>query len=163
MPNHVDNDLTIRGSNKDIKAFLKAVKSKDKIISAEKIIPYPKHFADADAAAAKYRKKNSSWNDGPKDGYNNGGYEWCCETWGTKWGLYDFNELTWTKTGAKVSFFSAWSPAIPLFIKMAEMFPSLTFTVRYYEQGAAFQGKFKAKGSEVLANEDWEYRGNRGG
>ena len=22
----------------------------------------------------------------PKDGYNQGGYQWCCDNWGTKWG-----------------------------------------------------------------------------
>ena len=172
MPNHVENDLVIRGPKKDVAAFLEAVRGeredhngKTVVIPLDhnKVIPYPQHYADADAKAEVARKKGN-WD--VKDGYNQGGYEWCLSNWGTKWGFYDFSELDVSKSGtsAKVSFSTAWSPAFPLFQKMSEMFPSLTFTVRYFERGMGFQGIYKAKGGSVLEDlSSNDYRGRRGG
>jgi hypothetical protein len=173
MPNHVENDLYIRGPKKDIEAFFEAVRGKtDQYgtteIDADKLIPYPKRFADADKAARDFREANpkAPWSEGPQDGYNQGGYEWCVSNWGTKWGFYDFSPIRFGKNGdrAKVSFQTAWSPAFPLFNAMAKKFPTLTFTVRYFERGMGFKGLYKVKGDEVLADECSEnYRGNRGG
>jgi Ferredoxin-like domain in Api92-like protein len=175
MPNHVENDLTVRGSKKDVEAFFDAVRGQGIDYKGEKfpipvdhnkIIPYPKKFADMDKAASDYEKKHpGDWSNRPKDGYNQGGYEWCNENWGTKWGFYDFSEVNFskTRTSATVSFSTAWSPAFPLFDKMSEMFPNLTFTVRYYERGAQFKGIYKLKGGEILEDMRGSYKGQRGG
>jgi len=171
MPNHVENDFIVRGPKAEVEAFFDALKGEREDhngktvmipLGHNKVIPYPKHFADADAKAEVARKKGN-WN--VKDGYNQGGYEWCVSNWGTKWGFYDFSEVEFskTRTSATVSFSTAWSPAFPLFRKMAEMFPNVTLTVRYFERGAAFQGRFKVKGTEVLEDLSGPYRGNRGG
>lgn len=171
MPNHVANDLYISGPKRDVDAFFEAVRGKSDEygtthIDADKLIPYPKHFADADEASRAFRAKNpkAPWSDGPKDGYNNGGYEWCVSNWGTKWGFYSFSDVRRTKTGASVSFQTAWSPAIPLFDAMARKFPSLTFRVRYFERGMGFKGLYEVKGTEVLRDEySTGYTGQRGG
>lgn len=66
MPNHVENDLVIRGPKKDVAAFLEAVRGeredhngKTVVIPLDhnKVIPYPQHYADADAKAEVARKK----------------------------------------------------------------------------------------------------------
>lgn len=188
MPNHCSNDLRVKGKPEEIKKFFEfARKDLDKVdalksaveIVADKLgieekpyghmeagnfIPYPKKFSDADKAAEIARKENpKNWGK-IKDGYNNGGYEWCIKNWGTKWGMYDFSEVKSTKTSSVVSFSSAWSPPMPVILKMSEMFPSLTFMLRYYECGAGYKGMYECKGGEVL-NESYsdKYRGPRGG
>jgi hypothetical protein len=167
MPNHCDNDLRIHGDQKEIERFFNAVRGDEEgiIIDANKIIPYPKEYADADKASEEYRKKNpgASFSTGPKDGFNNGGYEWCCKNWGTKWGLYDFYNNKEFKKSAAVSFNTAWSPPNPIILAASKLFPKLTFTLRYYEQGAAFQGIYRVKNGEVLEDDTWDYRGGRGG
>jgi hypothetical protein len=46
---------------------------------------------------------------------------------------------------------------------MSRRFPDLTFTLRYWEGGAAFKGVFKAKGGETIVDKCGDYRGPRGG
>ncbi len=166
MPNHCSSDLRVNGSRKDIDAFFKAVKGpKDsdgeaKVIDANKIIPYPAIYAEMDKQGAiEHKKGNYSF----KDGFNSGGYDWCVQNWGTKWGLYDFSEVTFGKTFALVSFQTAWSPPTPIILRASELFPSLTFTLRFYEMGAGYKGVLKVKAGKILADETTEYRGQRGG
>jgi len=84
-----------------------------------------------------------------KDGYNSGGYEWCVENWGTKWGFYDVQTAP-RKRGLFYTFRTAWSPPAPLVMAMSRAFPDLTFKLRYYEGGAAYKGLFLAAHGEVL-------------
>lgn len=165
MPNHCSNDLRISGDPKLIEAFFKAVKgdTDDDLIEVNKIIPYPEHFAKADANAEKLRKKpGANWAD-IKDGYNHGGYEWCVANWGTKWGLYSFRNLRHYQRSALVTFDTAWSPPCPVILKMSEMFPLLTFNLKFYEQGCAFKGVYECKAGEELIDVTMDYQGDRGG
>lgn len=166
MPNHCENDLRVNGSKQDIENFFATLKGDDDLIlDANKIIPYPKHFQEADQKASAWRENNpdKSWVDAPKDGYNSGGGEWCISNWGTKWGMYQFSPIKLTKVSAVVSFSTAWAPATHLILKASEMFPSLTLTLRYYEQGVGFKGVYKVKAGNVLDANETTYRGSRGG
>lgn len=182
MPNHVSNDLRINGNMEEINRFFEFARqnpdlteSKEEAVLREKLcleenpfghievnnfIPYPKEFAVADKLAEKARKEGKGY---VKDGYNSGGYEWCIQNWGTKWGLYDFSDVKKFKSSAVISFSTAWSPPLPVILKMSEMFPKLTFSLKYYEAGAGFQGHYKCKAGEVLLNETGDYNGPRGG
>lgn len=105
MPNWCENDLIVTGKREDVEAFLAAAsgfdhgadkKTEENPLCFDKFIPYPQKFLDMDAAAEKRReeikamseeeraklKQDELW---PKDGYNQGGYEWCVANWGTKW------------------------------------------------------------------------------
>lgn len=153
MPNHVENDLRINGKITDIQKFFAEVEDKENNIPIDhhKIIPYPKEFKDLDEKSDR------------AEGFNSGGYEWCVQNWGTKWGMYGFSQVVWTKSSAKVSFDSAWNPPKPLIIKLGEMFPELTFTLKYYECGCEFKGVLKVKGNQILEDKTETYHGTRGG
>jgi Ferredoxin-like domain in Api92-like protein len=167
MPNHVEHDLVVNGTKEDIEAFLKAVKGDEVPIDHNKIIPYPKKYAKLDEAAkAAHAKGDYS----VKDGYNQGGYDWCIDNWGTKWGFYDFTKGKTTKSKYsdndytyKVSFSTAWSTAQPLFTKMAKMFPTLDFQIEYFEGGAGFAGILEYTKGRLDIEDTYEYRGRRGG
>lgn len=185
MPNHCSNDFRVHGNPKLIQEFIDYArdtreyndtltgekKTMEETISCHKFIPYPQEFTDQDEVARKAReamnklpKKKQDWRKLPKDGFNSGGYEWCCTHWGTKWGMYDFSEWKRFKRSAFIQFDSAWSPPLPVIHAIAEKFPKLKFTIRYYECGGGFKGVLQIKGDEVLL-EDYsdEYRGSRGG
>ena len=112
MPNWTENELTISGPN--VNKVLAAIRSETiddqdmRILDFNRIIPYPQIYRDMDKHAEEYQEKlHAIANDDPerqqklealgaeygvepgtpwiKDGYNSGGYEWCCEFWQTKW------------------------------------------------------------------------------
>jgi hypothetical protein len=75
------------------------------------------------------------------------------EKWGTKWVGYDLSI-----GDSAVSFFTAWSPPVPIIEKLAELHKDLIFRLEYYETGNAFRGIVTAywQDSEVvLEDNNW--------
>lgn len=184
MPNHCSNDFRVHGNPKLIGEFIAYAHEtrecndtltgkkevQDETISCHKFVPYPQVFRDQDEVARKAMeemkklpKDEQDWSKLPRDGFNSGGYEWCNANWGTKWGMYDFSEWKRSKRSASIRFNSAWSPPLPVIHAMAEKFPKLKFTLRYYERGCAFKGVLQVKGDKVLFEGRGEYHGHRGG
>jgi hypothetical protein len=173
MPNHCSQDLWVTGPTnilKEFKEFAKEVESyedgscKEILLSANKFIPYPQKFIDIDNHAKIANLESSTH---VKDGFNSGGYEWCIENWGTKWGIYDctiIRENLLKKNGTIMyQFDSAWSPANKIILAMAKQYPLLTFKLKYYECGLAFKGILIVKDSQIIKDSSSKYHGNRGG
>ena len=51
MPNHCEQDLIISGPTADLAAFKDVAREGDKLLSANKFIPYPANLALLDAAS----------------------------------------------------------------------------------------------------------------
>ena len=192
MPNHCETDVYIRGPQEKVDEFakwLEEIEPQDRNI-CRVLIPYPEEFAKMDEEAKAFSFFNNSLSKEEvqaaqeayqakyghtKDGYNSGGYEWCHQNWGTKWGIYDVEYDPHTRHGALLSFQSAWSPpSTAVFQALSEKFPDLTFAIEYFEGGAAYCGgmTFYAKsecedfeGEFGLPSNKWsgEYCGSRGG
>jgi len=184
MPNHCESDFRVHGNPKLIEEFISYARESrehhdpftgdvtvdEEVISCDKFVPYPKEYKDMDekrgkltAEMKKLPKEKQDWSKLPNDGFNSGGYEWRIEHWGTKWGMYNFSDWKRFKRSAFIQFQSAWSPPLPVIYAMAEKFPKLRFTIRYYERGGAFKGVLRLKGDKVLLESSSEYRGRRGG
>ena len=156
-PNWCDCELIVKGPRNIRKHFMEFATSKDKednkdqkVLDMNQFIPYPRKEFD-DAAT------------GAQNGYNCGGYNWCCENWGTKWNFCDV-ELKETKSSLHYHFQTAWSPPIPVIVKMSELYPHLVFTLKYYEQGRGFAGILTIKEKKLLKRvENNAYQGGRGG
>ena len=190
MPNHCESDLFVEGEPDILKRFTEAAKGPEGIpmatdmmgkpqepemslLSAHVFLPYPEAFQHPPRCAnCGGTEPADGWTwkckacGGPlKDGYNTGGYEWCNEHWGTKWGLYDVTLVEDHPEDGRLAytFRSAWAPPVPVIKAMALRYPELTFHLVFYECGAGYQGSLKVRGEAVL--EDWEgpYYGNRGG
>lgn len=189
MPNWCDCDMWVHGPKDDLIKFANRVSSCEPVktliqkvvdrikdapsdftaLDADRIIPYPKEFKDKDELFNRLcQEQQVTW--APKDangksitdGYNSGGYEWCKDNWGTKWGFCDVKR-TFGKRSIFYNFRTAWSPPEPLIKKLGEMFPTLTFTMKYYERGAGYSGVLKVHGSVINQKYNNEYRGGRGG
>lgn len=191
MPNHVANDLRITGIRKELLKFKEFAKDAECLLSANKFIPYPEKFEKMDKEAREYEKSRSEYQkklekEGmsqtaactkaydkfphKKDGYNSGGHAWCVKNWGTKWGMYeiqlleeDYNEKYIKGDYLYYTFHTAWSPPLPIIKKMSELFPTLEFDLRYFEQGQQFNGIFRLKNNKILDDRQGEYFGGRGG
>ncbi len=186
MPNWVENDLTVTGKRNDIKKFQAAVKGDEpdaegynRLIDANKIIPYPKEYADADKAAhdwdneeAAKTKANpsyhSDWHNRPADGYNNGGYDWCMKNWGTNQNLAHFNvdDIRQNSNGdweKLYHFDTANSEPTPIIRTLGEIYPELTFELRYFDSSNEWNGIFVMENGKISRDESGYYYGDRGG
>jgi hypothetical protein len=170
----------------ELKRFVNYAKDKnvhDEDLVTDKFIPYPKRFYESDKKSAKHSekirkatehitdpkerdkivKKMGGWH--LKDGFNDGGYDWCLRNWGTKWGICHSKliDTNFDIGKALYRFDSAWSPPTPVIHKMSLMFPNLTFTLKYWECGCAFKGTYKAQNGNIIKDVSSHYTGGRGG
>jgi hypothetical protein len=192
MPNWCECDLVVRGQPEDVDAFLAFARKEYtpettgddeswmQHFDFNAFIPYPEHFRAADVAARAWDREASkrreagediSWGDRPKDGFNQGGYEWCAENWATKWPATEtrlgerkeYELVAGKEVRQMIHFSTAWAPPLPVVRKAAETFPNLTFDLRYYECGAAFHGRLKLENGKEVVNRHGMYHGDRGG
>jgi hypothetical protein len=84
-------------------------------------------------------------------------YDWNVQNWGTKWDVNADVELQDEYFDdedegavAIIRFDTAWSPPIEFIQKVAPMFPTLTFELRFWEGGMGFAGRWEQQGDEVL-------------
>lgn len=144
MPNWCENILSVNGTYDAVKKFAETIKGEgaNEVLSFDALIPTPAEFlADGDGR----------W------------HSWRCENWGCKWDAYassggyvdpenDIHDPVdmWNDG---VYFLTAWSPPQEFVMTASEMFPDLTFTLRYYEGGMCFAGYDVLKNGELL--ETW--------
>lgn len=153
MPNHVAHRCFVRGDANEIERLrtLVLVEEDGKTtFECDRVIPMP----DAVKATmngpplgdpAKYeqyckqqellrqRCKEATSGDTWRDylGQEQSGYEswfdWCCNKWGTKWGVYSYEEVDYDGKNWVFTFETAWSPPQPVIEKLfTELFPTIT-------------------------------------
>ena len=170
MPNWCDCELIVTGNARDIKRFIELAKEDKEVLSANKFIPYPKKYADLDKKAEEWdkthqvNKKRGLLGNGkrPTDGFNQGGYNWCIQNWGTKWGFCEATVEDERPKYVNYRFDTAWSPPVPLIKAMGEQFPKLRFYLQYFEGGMGFQGEAIFENGTLTESTN-SYNGNRGG
>lgn len=185
MPNWCECELTVSGPKERLEEFQEKVAGEEGALDANKIIPYPgvlvfldkrnsfearppELSAEVKAEEAQLMLEGAlEGYDMHRDGFNQGGYDWCIANWGTKWGFCEINgpilEERPRVSKLHYSFETAWSPPEPLIKKMGEMFPDLSFKLKYWEGGAGYRGELHIHKGEVVTDGNSDYRGNRGG
>lgn len=126
MPNHVENRLTIKGTEeqiKEIKDFLKG-KYNDGTecnIDFNNITPMPKWVFN----------ENLTSKDEEKYGKENCWYEWNRKNWGTKWNAYKSNLEDENNI---VRFSTAWNNVSDLMRKLGFIFPNVEFEYAWADE-----------------------------
>lgn len=137
MPNHVSNRITVKSSSDDWKAEEAALeqikvlmKTEDSPFDFNVLIPYPERFESLDdARAAAEKQPGVKWVDLPKDGYNQGGYEWCIANWGTKWNAYDIGFGY-----DSITFNTAWNTPRPIWLAISKHIPDVEMIIEYADE-----------------------------
>jgi len=139
MPNHVSNIIQLKAldSEEDWRKEEEALEAMKALMKTEThpfdfnvLIPYPEQYKALDDARHEAEKQpGMTWQNLPKDGYNQGGYEWCVEHWGTKWNAYD---IGFTSEG--VAFQTAWATPKPIFVELSKRFPDLLLEVEFADE-----------------------------
>jgi len=76
------------------------------------------------------------------------------EKWGTKWNVYGLSI-----GDSIIEFYSAWTPPIPIIVKLAKLHKDLIFRLEYYELGLAFRGIVTARWNRdevLLEDNNWD-------
>jgi hypothetical protein len=85
-------------------------------------------------------------------------YDWNVREWGTKWEAYDQDStehLDGENPSLSYSFTTAWSPPEPVFRKLGEQYPTLTFDIRSEEeQGWGLE--YQIKDGEFSVLKEWD-------
>ena len=147
MPNHVANELIIRGDSPSIKDFIRFARGtgihwkgsdKPEIVNDLEL----SHFLHPEWCN---RGKELTM---PYSALATGepmGYDWCIENWGTKWGAYEcvlMDEDHHGEGEISYQFNTAWETFNNrVSIAMSSVFPTLRFELTYFEPGMGFKGE----------------------
>ncbi len=173
MPNHVANIITINEGDERVKKFLDAVKSEEQEFDFNKIIPMPEELLIESGSSgergmafllgeksafdgfcderreedirlgAKYLVNRALY--GAKDWY-----DWRRWHWGTKWNAYDIEV-----EGNQIRFNTAWNAPVPIYQKLAEMFPDYNIEVVYADEDSGYNaGRLSIEDGECTLYEE---------
>jgi len=185
MPNWCNQYGEVRGSNKELKKFIEAIRIEQteewKAIpewnrtewDMNQLFPIPTELHETIAggygknedgtkkpeqiALEEQQAKNVA-----KYGYKDW-YDWAYANWDTKWGAcrVDFDEDTFDEdsTSITLSWESAWSPAVGLIKNISTQFPELLFGMHFTEEADFFAGYMVIHNGEEVAGGDHDMQG----
>lgn len=147
MPNWATNVLSIEGDNDKIAEFISKVKTDEQAYPhiMQNLLPCPQeltdtvsgHIPETSPDYAEWMQKKAS--NMEKYGHQDW-YDWQIANWGVKWGDSETELVAVSDRRAEYRFETPWSPPIAGFDAISEMFPELTFVLRYYDMGMGFAG-----------------------
>lgn len=165
MPNWCYTNIEVRGKTDVVKKLIEMVGSeKDEEGRAtdfdfNKIVPQPKTYEECPPeyridSEEEARKEALAWDEKAERNWFNW-YKWDCDNWGTKWNACDANtdaislEKPVGKTAVvNIYLNTAWSPALPVYRKLQEMYPELEIKVDFADEGGGFIGRLRPDGEE---------------
>lgn len=128
MPNWVDNDLRIYGSEEELRKIKDFVTNEDGEFDFKKIIPPPDHPDYNDEPLSVIDKSPFNW------------YNWNWDNWGTKWNARE-SIVTGPEDGCLHAWFqTAWATPVPVTMALSKLFPSVRIEHRYIEEADFFCG-----------------------
>lgn len=152
MSNWCANDLTIVGSQQEIKEVMDAVKSSEEKFSIDAFFPMPEELeGQAPFRGPDEERERLTGLYGAADWY-----AWRLSRWGVKWDVSDAeitrNEVNISdQTGVLCYYFNTpWGPPEKAIRKLSEIYPGPSFILAYDEPGMDFGGYCIYQGGEVL-------------
>jgi hypothetical protein len=157
MPNWITNNLELKGNAEQVAAILEFVKSDEREFDFNKVAPIPKELEGTQAptniisqkeydkqekklAKGKLTKEEKKWGISrgltlelskeyqKRFGADNW-YNWQCSNWGTKWNANDV-----FISDNVISFNTAWSAPVPIFVALSEKFPEVEFFIQFADE-----------------------------
>jgi hypothetical protein len=178
MPNWCNQYGEVRGSNKELKRFIEAIRIEQteewKAIpewnrtewDMNQLFPIPTELHETvsgyvgEEKAEEHRKQQES--NLAKYGHKDW-YDWANANWDTKWGAcrVDFDEDTFDENSNSINLYweSAWSPAVGLMRNISEQFPELVFGMHFTEEADFFAGYMVFHKGEIVAEGEHEMQG----
>ena len=135
MPNYVYNVLSIIGSKTEIDRFYNANKG-ERELSFNMLVPEPENY--------DVGHQSSNW------------YEWRCNNWGCKWDSSD-TEYKMKNNMGQYTFSTPWNYPLAWLKTVSKIFPTLTFHIKYEDEGFNFFGASFVKNGDERQVELYNY------
>jgi len=123
MPNHTDNRVILSHADSQKIDDIYNVMNTDDALLLQHIIPMNESLLDG-----------GDW------------YDWRLDNWGTKWDIYETHCTRIDANTLSMTFYTAWSPPIPVFDKLTDM--GYEINARYLDEGWMYVG-------EYVDGDDW--------
>lgn len=159
MPNWCTNAVLIKGEPDEVGRLLEHIENVSNPFSLTKIIVMPQQLLDQSSPVRdEETAKDNIEKYGSKDWY-----DWANKNWGTKWDtssahiVYDHSTpmLPGDRT-VRIEFETAWSPPIPVYEALANLFPNTNIFAAYDESGVGFSGWVMYKGGELVQKKEYD-------
>lgn len=137
MPNWVTNTMTVTGPKDDLRSFI--IKAATPHDGDESVLSFLNFIAPASPADIEGEK----W------------YNWNVNNWGTKWDACRPRMKQVIDGGAVYVFDTAWDLPLPVFVKMVEDFPTLTFEIRCLEE-QGWGMEFLGENGILQTTDEWD-------
>jgi len=160
MANHVTTVMTVRGTEKEVDAFI-ARHVDGETFSLESFIPMPAELQGtvspsqpprnaSEIELARWEKNQARLHE--LYGYTNW-YDWAVKERGTKWDCYAGEMTRLSPAEVDLCFQTAWSLPEPVFNKMFEMYgDTMDFHIKCVEEGGFFSGTIDWVSGELFDN-----------
>ena len=119
MPNHTDNRVILSHDDSQQIDNIYNVMNMGEADLCNHLIPEPRDDAGL-----------------PMSGW----YDWRLEHWGTKWDVYETHCTRIDANTLSMTFYTAWSPPIPVFDKLTDM--GYEINARYLDEGWMYVGEY---------------------
>ena len=129
MPNHTDNRVILSHDDSQKIDMIYNIMNTDDTPLCQTLIPMPKALEGTQGLS-----------DGPN------WYDWRLQNWGTKWDVYETHCTRIDANTLQLTFYTAWSPPIPVFDKLVDM--GFEVNARYLDEGWMYAG-------EYVDGDDW--------
>jgi hypothetical protein len=126
MPNYCENFVEFIGSPARIRDLKELITSDENIFDFNRVVPMP------------------------KDQITN---DWNIENWGTKWNAVDVVITEDQPDIYALMFYTAWSEPLPIYQKLAELFPDIRMNGTYFEGGNWSGGEFESNNGTIWTRE----------
>ena len=176
MPNYVRHNVVIRGNKEDIARCYEQITKGEDGFSFNNIIPMPEslhvtsgsisYIAEKWAKASEQERKEIEAKKTDKEmaqihqiadniakyGYPTW-YEWCIDKWGTKWDACEADCDCYEET-ITITFDTAWSTPMPIFMELSRQYPNLTIYVEYADEDLGCNcGTYTISNGQILEKE----------
>lgn len=177
MPNYCECEVTCKSKDPKVLQSIVDLMASDTTESKfdfTKIVPYPEVYRILDDEAESCsqiagmltKDESDQWSiswGSVRDGYNQGGYQWCSDNWGTKWNASWTQQVKLAKQSCWFGFKTAWCAPTPVMEELSRRYPDVPITLKWWEQGKGKKGIMTFLQGCLLTDETFAYHGKRGG
>jgi len=123
MPNHTDNRVILSHDDSQQIDMIYNIMNTDDTPLCQTLIPMPKALEGTQGLS-----DSPNW------------YDWRLQNWGTKWDVYETHCTRIDANTLQLTFYTAWSPPIPVFDKLVDM--GFEVNARYLDEGWMYAGEY---------------------